>query len=349
MKGDRIPPLVTTSPAGTARNQAGVLGVPGTTTLFGDGHTNYEARSGGMITFGYWFDDCRTCGIEANFFMLGSNNTGFNAASNGSAILARPFTDATTGKQSSELISFPGLVSGKVNVSDPSTGLLGAGALVRYNLCSSCCPCSSYRVDLLAGYRYLRLTDNLAINEDLVSTDPKNPNGVPLGTALAISDQFCTSNDFHGFDLGVAGEIQRGRWVFGWLAQVALGATIEEVDINGNTRVTVPGAAPVNNVGGLLALQSNIGTYNRDRFAVVPELGLWVGYQITPRLRFITGYNFLFWSEVVRPGNQIDTTVNPNLLPPVNNPVAGPLRPAANIQGTSFWAQGITLGLQFNY
>lgn len=128
MKGDRIPPLVTTSPAGTARNQAGVLGVPGTTTLFGDGHTNYELRSGGMITFGYWFDDCRTCGIEANFFMLESRNAGFNAASNGSTILARPFTDATTGKQSSELISFPGLVAGNVNVSDTSSGLLGAGA-----------------------------------------------------------------------------------------------------------------------------------------------------------------------------------------------------------------------------
>ena len=349
MKGDSLPPLVTTSPPGTIRNQAGVLGSPGTTTLFGDSHTNGELRSGGMITFGYWFDDCRTCGIEANFLMLESRNTGFNAASNGSTILARPFFDVVAGQQRSELIGFPGLVAGHVNVSDTSTGLLRAGAWFRQNLCAGCNPCSSYRVDMLAGYRYLRLTDNLTIGEDLVSINPNNPNFVPVGTSLVVTDQFGTTNNFHGFDIGLTGEIQRGRWVFGWLTKVAVGVTFEEVDINGSTRVTVPGAAPVANVGGLLALPSNIGTYNRERFAVVPELGAWLGYQVTPRLRFTAGYNFLFWSEVVRAGNQIDTSINPNLLPPANGPVAGALRPAANIQGTSFWAQGISLGLQFNY
>ena len=226
MKGNSLPPLVTTSPPGTIRNQAGVLGAPGTTTLFGDSHTNGELRSGGMITFGYWFDDCRTCGIEANFFMLESRNTGFNAASNGSTILARPFFDVVAGQQRSELIGFPGLVAGHVNVSDTSTGLLGSGAWFRQNLCAGCNPCSSYRVDVLAGYRYLRLTDNLTIGEDLVSTNSNNPNFVPVGTSLVVTDQFGTTNNFHGFDIGLSGEIQRGRWAFGWLTKVAVGVTL---------------------------------------------------------------------------------------------------------------------------
>ena len=36
VKGNHIPPLVTTSPLGTPQNQAGVLGQPGTSILFGD-------------------------------------------------------------------------------------------------------------------------------------------------------------------------------------------------------------------------------------------------------------------------------------------------------------------------
>ena len=40
VKGDRLPPLVTTSPAGTPLAQAGVLGPPGTTVLFGDSSVN---------------------------------------------------------------------------------------------------------------------------------------------------------------------------------------------------------------------------------------------------------------------------------------------------------------------
>jgi len=39
-KGDKLPPLVTTSPAGTLQPQAGVLGTPGASVLFGDSGVN---------------------------------------------------------------------------------------------------------------------------------------------------------------------------------------------------------------------------------------------------------------------------------------------------------------------
>ena len=39
-KGDKLPPLVTTSPAGTPAPLAGVLGAPGTSVLFGDESVN---------------------------------------------------------------------------------------------------------------------------------------------------------------------------------------------------------------------------------------------------------------------------------------------------------------------
>src|SRR5262245_27258846 len=50
MKGAALPPLVTASPAGTPSTQAGVLGAPGTTVLFGGNSVNDEVRSGMRFT-----------------------------------------------------------------------------------------------------------------------------------------------------------------------------------------------------------------------------------------------------------------------------------------------------------
>src|SRR5882757_3784944 len=70
IKGDKLPPLVTTSPPGTPIGQAGVLGAPGTSVLFGNGSTANGWRSGVRVRGGYWFDSQRTEGVEAQFFIL---------------------------------------------------------------------------------------------------------------------------------------------------------------------------------------------------------------------------------------------------------------------------------------
>jgi hypothetical protein len=122
------------------------------------------------------------------------------------------------------------------------------------------------------------------------------------------------------------------------------------VRISGTTVITEPGLAP-NVQGGLLALPTNIGTYSRDRFSVVPEIGVNVGCQVTNRLRVFAGYTFLYWSNVVRPGDQIDTTINPTQLPSAAGPgtLVGPARPAFAFHETGFWAQGINVGVQFRW
>src|SRR5262249_22126476 len=84
---------------------------------------------------------------------------------------------------------------------------------------------------------------------------------------------------------------------------------------------------PVTNLGGLLALQSTIGRQSRDRGAVIPEFGVQVGYQLTRHLRAYAGYTLIYWGEVARAGDQIDLTVNPNLLPPATPPGTGPFGP----------------------
>jgi Putative beta barrel porin-7 (BBP7) len=103
--------------------------------------------------------------------------------------------------------------------------------------------------------------------------------------------------------------------------------------------------------GGLLALSSNIGRYNHDSFAVVPEAGFSVGYPVTRSVRVYAGYRFLYLSEAVRPGDQIDRVVNPTLLPTTQptTGLIGPARPNFVFKETDFWAQGIHCGLEFRY
>jgi hypothetical protein len=311
--------------------------------LFGGSHVNDDWRSGGRLRVGAWLDCQQTLGVEASFFMLENVASGFNTSSSGTPILARPFFNAATGQPDAELVAFPGISSGTLSAQDNST-LLGAGAWLRYNLCCG----EGYRVDALLGYRYLRLTDRLGIAEDLVSTDATNPT-IPLGTQLSVVDQFRTTNDFNGADLGLAGEFRRGPWALEWLAKVAVGPNRGVVDVSGATAVTVPGFAPQAAGGGLLALSSNSGHFDRNRVAVVPELGVKLGYQVTPHLRATVGYDFLYWTNVVRPGGQIDTTINPNLLPPPLLPLVGPNRPAPLLTTTDVWVQGMSFGLEFRY
>jgi hypothetical protein len=76
VNGNRLPPLITTSPAGTPPAAAGVLGTPGAEVLFGNTDVNDRARSGGRLTAGYWLDCEQKWGIEASFFMLESQSRG---------------------------------------------------------------------------------------------------------------------------------------------------------------------------------------------------------------------------------------------------------------------------------
>jgi len=68
-------------------------------------------------------------------------------------------------------------------------------------------------------------------------------------------------------------------------------------------------------------------------------------------LRLSVGYNFLCWSSVVRPGDQIDRVIDVSQIPNsgLNATPTGLLRPAPLVRATDFWAQGITFGVEFRY
>jgi hypothetical protein len=347
-KGTYLPPLLSTSPDGTDREAAGVLGQYGTQVVFGDAWADHGPRSGARLRFGYEFGGCREYGLEAEMLSIGAGDGTDYASpfSTGSPILARPLINAITGVEDAQLIAFPELADGQLRVGT-SSDLYSAAALVRQAWLAGECA----QWDLLGGYRYFRYQEGLNVEESLVSRDPGGL--IPVGTQIDVWDGFRTANDFHGGEFGLEAALERGPWTLELLARVALGYVHQVVRINGETHVTTPGDPTAVRTGGLLALPSNSGTNSDDAFAVLPQIGANLQWVLSEHLSLTCGYTCLVLSSVVRAGEQIDRTIDPSQLSPLLNGGGGvpsaATRPQDPFLRHAFWAQGVNLGLQLTY
>ena len=349
-KGMDLPALVTTSPTGTARASAGVLSAA--SVLYGaDNNALDSSRSGGRIRFGTWFDRFPGLGIEGEYFGLAKQTESFFHQSTGTPILARPFFNITTGLQDADLIAFPSVVNGSIAI-DVTSELNGAAARFRRSLCGStgcayssvCCstvPTSS-RLDATMGYRYYELKESLNIRERTQSTLTNDPG------SFDIQDRFDTRNQFNGAELGVLWQGRRGLWSLDSLMRVGIGNNHQTVTIAGTT-ASVENGTTTNYTSGILAQRTNSGTYDHNNFTMIPELGVTLGYQLSRRVRLTTGYNLIYWGNVVRPGDQVDLDVNPNLFPPESNPLTGALRPEFQFVSSDYWVQGLSFGADIRW
>lgn len=349
--GMPLPPLITGSSPGTPAGDAGVLGESTTQILYGNEDSLDLSRSGFRIRFGGWFDQCRRLGWEADYFDLGDIDETFlvDGDTTGNPILARPFFNINLPGEDAQLISYPGMVTGSAEVSSFSR-FNGASGRFRWNMCCKRCgqrcngQCNQrcgyppyVKIDLSLGYRYLGLDEGLTIQEELVTLDQ------PTNT-FEIFDSFETQNDFNGGEIGTIWEAGWNRWTWEMATKTAIGSTRQQVSINGTT-TTLPGDTFE---GGFLAQRSNIGSYEQNDLSVIPELSTTLGFYLTPRLRVTVGYTIIYWSNVVRPGDQIDLDLNPDLLPP-EQPGVDALRPEFVFRTTDFWAQGLNVGLDLHW
>jgi hypothetical protein len=339
-KDERLPALVT---VGAVRDAVpGALGQPGTQVLFG-GDINTPVQSGGRFRGGYWFTPDQTIGLDGTFFFLGEQATHFGVVSDGVPVLARPFVNAVSNRQDADLVAFPRLQSGGVTAS-----LLSRFWGIDTNLRSMLFRGPSYQVSVLGGFRFLDLNQSLRMFEEnlldpLAARDPS--------VSTLTGDHFHTSNQFYGGQVGTDVMWCRGRFFVDLLAKVALGASVQRASINGWSAFSTSDGR--NGAVGLgeLALPSNLGRYGKDQFAVVPEVGLNVGYAVTRHLRLTFGYTFLYWSRVFRAGDQIDTVINPTAFNAAvgNGSLVGPARPTFTFKDSDFWAQGLNFGAEFRY
>lgn len=332
-RGNPLPPLVTSSPAGTPQSLAGVL--PGAQVLFGGNNVDGGERNGARLAFGYWFHHQRRWAFEASVDWLGDNGgTHFAASSDGSSFLARPFIDANQNAPAALLVSAPGQFSGAVS-SSTFTQALSASAGLRKRWQET----EHWRIDLLAGYRYFQYRETLNVQQNSTVVGGT----LPPGTTISGIDAFYAKNDFHGGEVGLAAEWHRNRWSAVITPRVALGVANKHSRVNGET--IVDGGSPL--VGNLLALSSNIGSRSDNSFAALPEARLVGRYAVSQHVALTLGYTIRYLSDALRTSGQIDLTINPNLLPPAVG--GGPEKPEPQMHTSGLWSQGLNAGLEFRF
>jgi hypothetical protein len=348
-------PLVTIG--SVADVPAGGLGQPGTTVVVGGQDLNLSAYSGFRIEGGCFLDDHRHWSVEAIAQYVGEKTINFNFQSdaNGNPLIARPIFNVVTNNNRAFPDSFPGLASGGATV-DFRSEIYST----EINAAYSCYTPAHETWSALVGFRYAHLAESLTVTDRLnplvagAFTFGGNTNPVNPPDTLQDMDNFRTNNNFYGIQFG-----GKYRWDTEWIfisafAKIAVGVNSQVVDINGSsTQITPAGNTTLQ--GGILALPTNIGHHTRTVFAILPEGGINIGLKLTHNISASVGYTGLFWTQVVRPGRQIDGGVNPTLVPTdfnFGNPtgtLVGPSRPIFTSNSETLWVQSLTFGLEFVY
>lgn len=329
-------PLVTSSPLGTAQGDAGVLGRPDTEIVLG-GNTIFDTmRPGGRYTIGYYLDD--ECSLEASYTTIDEESLISSSDASTASILARPFFNVETGLQDARLIEFPGLLSGSVTATSKSD--FDAVELVTRQHAGHI---GELQVHYLLGYRFTRLDDLTRINEVTTSLS-----GGTAGSVFNLTDEFDTRNNFHGGVGGLSIHWKNSdRWSFDLSSRMSLGGTFSKVSIGGATETTDAGGNVTTSQGGLLALGTNIGDYERSEVSWMGEFGGTARYRIATGLVFSVGYSFMYWDNVARATDQIDASVNVSQIPPAT--LSGEARPAFSFETGDFMAHGLRLGLEYRW
>lgn len=339
-----VPALATTSPAGTAQVETGVL--PGATVLFGGEGVAGDIGNGGTLTIGKWLDAEQTTAIGAKFLAFRGDNGAFAGSSDGTTNLAVPFFDSLLNAENSYLVGFTpdGVTpfsSGTVNVDDRldlmSTEVYGQFVIINDG---------GARVDMVGGYHTLRLDNSLSLATNLTSLSPAFIS--PVGSTIFTQDTFEGRNEFHGGELGFLTTLYFDRFFFTATGKMSIGNMRQTILIDGTSTITTPGPTVDVRDEGLFALGTNQGTYSRDRVAYIPEANMKVGYYVTPNIAVTMGYNFMYVSNVVLGGDQIDRRLN--LSQTNGGMLVGPATPQfLGFRETDFWAQGINFGLEVNF
>jgi hypothetical protein len=333
--GPQSLPLVTT----------GFADAPSTQTVLGGNDIDFGHQNGVRLTLGYWLTGDRAWGVEATGLYLPTvteRGTVSSSGAPGSTDLVVPFFDPVRNQEAFSNVSLAGAFSG--TASERATSRLwGAEGNVVFGLARD----RPFRLELLGGFRYLNLAESLTFK----TSSPDLPPG-PV-TLFETRDAFDAGNQFYGGQLGLRARYESGRFTADATVKVALGAMRQSVDVAGSFTSNFFGPTIQTLPGGLFAQPTNIGHHSRHVFAVVPEAGINVGFRLTNWASVVLGYTFLYASNVARPGNQLDRTINPTQSPAISltNPatLSGVARPAFKFDGSDFWAHGLSAGIALNF
>jgi hypothetical protein len=338
-------PLATTAAVGAAGNQI----------LIGQHRLNYLHRpsSGLRLSLAYWqedpqpefdWDKPRTMAIEGGFLYLGQR--GIAMKNDTAPVIVRPFFDLNHRVESGAVVAGQGITGGVVATAN--YGLWGGEVNFLKNIFYEF-PGRTVRLDALVGFRYLDLGEDLSITSQSIFSQQASF-GAFAGNRILINDLFGTRDQFYGGQIGGVAKFFLETVDLNIGFKIAFGENAEQVHIDGFQFRTLANGTVIQSRGGVLALPTNIGRFRGDQFAVVPEVDVIGSYQICRHVNLTAGYTFLYWGRVVRPGDQIDRVVDVTQIPNFSGGAVAPTgvaRPAVPFKQTDFWAQGLTVGLQF--
>ena len=359
-------PLVTTGPSSndegilnTASGPSTILyGAPFSPGVGGNDTQNFKALSGARVWLGYWLDDAQRLAVEAGGFGLQKAEADYNVSSNsaGSPGLSIPVYNSilyldegqcvkgqrTCGTGSGEdrtPVAIPDTLAGSVAIKN-TLDLWGLNANAVANFIRT----PTWDVSALGGLRYLNLTENFNMYASLAGIS-----GSPFaGQSGYTIDNFGTRNQFYGALLGLRGRGTYGPFSLETTLTASLGVNHETIDISGADQAT-NFALSTSGPYGIFATPANSGVTSSNKFAVVPEAQIKLGYDITPAVRVTVGYDFLYWSNVVRPTDQIDRNVIKGQFFQEDPNSTSTAYPQRLDKTTDFYAQGLSVGVQARF
>lgn len=357
-----LPPLVTGNPLGTAAAEAGVIGVPSTTVLLGNDDIFNDARSGYRLSGGIRL--CDRAAIEADYFQLADQDESFRFDSGLNQILGRPFINlgVTPIRQDTQLFEFPDPdpainIDGSLTIAAFSQ-FQGLGTRFRINLiggescasggcdtgcASGCCDSGcdsigafrkSHSLSLTVGYRHLDLGEGIRLNELLVSDVDR----------FDVVDRFETQSRFNGLELGSQYQCEYGFLGASVFGNLGIGVNSNDVRISGETRNDgILQATP----GGILTQTSNIGDSSESLASMMAQFGVNLHARLFSCATANVGYSGLYWNNVARAGEQIDSRLHPGLFPTAVAP-AGTIGAQRTERTSDLFAHGLNFGVTFS-
>ena len=357
-------PLVTT---GTTNQDPGpgTLGFADTVILYGAGHPSAPGGSstqefprfnGGRLTLGYWLDEAQSYAIEGRGFALQSRSAGYSARSNasGSPNINLSFANTVTFSP----IGAPNLVEGPGETGFPASqvNILSGGVAITNSLNFWGADATgvmvlhkspTWQLSALGGVRYLDLAEKFTLALDVAGVSP----GFFAGESGTLYDVFETRNQFYGASLGLRGRHLYGPITIEMSGRVSVGVNHERLTVYGGYQAVnfVATGVVSTGSGGIYAQPSNSGTFASNNFAVVPEAQVKLGYALTPAIQLTVGYDFIYMSDVVRPGDQLDRNLPKGQIFSQNGGAVSTTSPSQLFNRTDFYAHGLTAGVSVRF
>ncbi len=334
----------------------GAIGAPSTHVLLNQFQQGY-AHSGLRLNTGLWFDAGQNVGIQGSFLWLNPINdimTITGDGSNPNMVIARPYIDTTSGLESAFPVVVPGQIGGRITISNYQQ-LLGAESNLVVVYGGS--QIEQTRLSLLLGGRFLSYTEKLR-TEQIQATlpDALTLQGGPLE---GITENFTSYNRFYGAQIGgqsecILGDPAGPHLYLQVVAKLAVGYNSETMRITGGTNVITP-ADP--NLGlpqtlfqspyTLLVGPTNSGTHTRSVLSLVPEGQCNVGWVFNDNLMLSVGYTMIYWTNMVRPGNNIDRVSNIQNINDVGP--TSPNNPNFLFRSSDIWIQGFQVAITVSF